>query len=73
MRHIYYGVIDYITDWITGMNHRHLSLDEFAVWVKASAKVEGMVYVGIISILIAISVWGVFYLIKEYQMDLDEA
>jgi hypothetical protein len=73
MRHIYYEVIDNITDWITGMNHHHLSLDEFAVWVRASAKVEEMMYVGIISILIAISAWCVFDLIKEYQMDLDKA
>lgn len=73
MRHIYYWAIDYITDWITGMNHCHLSLDEFSVWLKASVEIQKMVDAGIISIMIAIFVWSVFELIKMHQMDLDEA
>lgn len=73
MRHIYYWAIDYITDWFTGMNHHHLSLDEFSVWLKASMEIQKMVDAGIISIMIAIFVWSVFELIKMHQMDLDEA
>ena len=68
MRHIYYEAIDCITDWITGMNHCHLSLDEFPVWLKASVEIQKMVDAGIISIMIAIFVWCAFELIKEYQM-----
>lgn len=62
MSSIYYNLVNYITEHLTGLNGSHLKLSDLTTWVEGQHFAEGLVwFVGYVIIVLTLAVVYCYY------------